>query len=90
MSEDDPRPPAIRQEEILAMSSITNRTVFFSGASQGLAHATAQALANEFAQVIFLGDPAGAGCRVGGARSDQDQTDLHLDTNGRPLRDWDD
>ena len=72
------------------MSRITSRTAFVSGASQDLAHASAQVLATEFAHVIFLGDSATVGCRAGSATTGLDTTLLRLDTNGRPLRDWDD
>ena len=72
------------------MSSVLNRTAFVSGASQDLAHVSAQVLATEFAHVIFLGDSATVGCRAGSATIDLDTTFLRLDTNGRPLRDWDD
>ena len=72
------------------MSSVTNGTAFVSGGSQDLAHASAQGLATEFAHVIFLGDSATVGCRAGSATTGLDTTLLRLDTNGRPLRDWDD
>jgi hypothetical protein len=73
-----------------AMISDADRSAFVSGASRDLAMATAQVLANEFAHVIVLDGPAATGCQTNWAETDSDRTVLHLDTNGRPLRDWDD
>ena len=72
------------------MSSVMDRTAFVLGASRDHAHATARVLGDEFVRVIVLDNSAAVGCRAGGAKSDPDGTILHLDTNGRPLRDWDD
>ena len=72
------------------MSSVVDRTVFVPGDSRDLVRETGQALGRGFSRVIFLDASAPPGCRAGGARSDADGTVLRLDTNGRPLRDWDD
>ena len=68
------------------MSSVTNRTALITGASRDLVQTTAQGLANEFAYVIVLGDITAGSCRTGGGSSGPGRTD----TNGKPLRDWDD
>ena len=72
------------------MISDADRSAFVSGASRDLAMATAQVLANEFAHVIILDGPPATGCQTNWAKTDPDKTVLHRDTNGRPLRDWDD
>ena len=71
------------------MGSVMNTTAVVSGTSGDLADTTARVL-NEFAHVIFLDDHAGISCQAGEVRADHDNVVLHLDTNGRPLRDWDD
>ena len=76
--------------EIFAMSSFPNKAAFVTGDSRALIHATAHVLANEFGHVFVLDDPAVTGSEDDGARSDVETIALHLDTYGRPLRDWDD
>lgn len=84
------------------MSSFANRTALVTGASHAFIRGTAQAHTKDFARVIvFDGLPAEApdsvasekravGCPTSRSGSAPDATVLSLDTNGRPLRDWED
>lgn len=72
------------------MDSALDKTAFVVGASYDVSHAVAQILANEFPRVIVLDNPLAAGCGASAARPASDGTALRLDTNGTPLRDWDD
>jgi NAD(P)-dependent dehydrogenase (short-subunit alcohol dehydrogenase family) len=84
------------------MIRLTNKTAVVTGASRTVAVSNARPVAREFTNVIVLdgrespetdnifSDIRAAGCRANCAWSDLDTTVLRLDTNGRPLRDWED
>jgi hypothetical protein len=90
MSDDRLGPEPFNRRKYSAMIGDTNKSAFLSDASLDPARATSQALATEFAHAIVLASRGATVCQTNWAKTDPEGTVLHLDTNGRPLREWDD